>query len=59
MTDESGTISISTVEDIPRPPYFGTFENPQDVLLQYVGAFVVGSLMQYGGYWGYGWGRYV
>ncbi len=59
VTDESGQIEISTVEEIPRPPYFGTPENPQDLVLQYVGAFVVGGLMQYGGYSGYGWGNYI
>ena len=59
VTDEKGQIYVTTLDDIPRPPYFGTPENPQNWIIQYIGAFVVGGLMQYGGSTGYGWGNYI
>ena len=58
ITDESGDIAVVAGEDISRPPYFGTPENPQTFIQQYVGEFVVGGFMQYAGWAGYGWGNY-
>ena len=34
-------------------------ENPQNVWVQYLGAFLVGSMMEFGGVNGWGWGNYV
>lgn len=59
ITDGDGSIEVVATDDISRPPYFGTPENPQNWILQYVAAFAVGSFMQYGGYDGYGWGTYI
>ena len=59
ITDDGGNIEVVAPEDISRPPYFGTPENPQDWIQQYVGEFFVGSALLYAGYEGYGWGTYI
>ena len=46
---------MNEVEDIVRPPYFGTPENPQDWFKQYYTAFLVGNLIFSNGAAASGW----